>query len=198
MKSNLRTALFAIVIAGLPATAFAHGGGGTHGFTNGFGHPISGIDHLLAMVAVGMFAAYLSGRALWLVPATFALMMGVGGVLSIGGLPLSFVEIGIAASVIVLGLSVAMQWSLPAIAAMGLVGFFAIFHGYAHVAEMPVDASGLQYAMGFMLATALLHVVGIGVGLGTGRIGARASRNILQAGGGVMALAGVGILIGYF
>lgn len=198
MKSTLRTALLTLVIAGLPATAFAHSGGSaTHGFMNGLGHPISGIDHLLVMVAVGIFAAYLSGRALWLVPTTFVLMMGIGGMLSIGSLPLPFVEIGIAASVIVLGLSVAMRWSLPTVAAVGLVGFFAIFHGYAHMAEMPFDASRLQYAMGFMLATALLHTVGVGIWLAIGSTGARASRVSLHVSGGSMALAGVGILIGY-
>ena len=194
MKSTLRSVLLGLATAGLPATAFAHVGvGDTHGFMHGFGHPIGGIDHILAMVAVGMFAVYLGGRALWLVPTTFVLLMGVGGVLGIEGLALPFVESGIAASVIVLGLAVALQWSLPAVAAMGLVAFFAIFHGHAHGAEMPAGASALQYAMGFMVATKLLHVVGIGVG----RIGAQASRNALQAGGGVMAFAGVGILSGY-
>ena len=198
MKSTLKPALLGLAIAGLPVTAFAHVGvGDTHGFMHGFGHPVSGIDHILATVAVGMFAAYLGGRALWLVPTTFVLMMGVGGVLGITGVPLLYVELGIAVSVIVLGLAVAMQWSLPTIAAMGLVGFFAIFHGHAHGAEMPVDASGFESALGFLLATALLHVVGIGIALGIGRIGARTSRVALRTSGSIIALAGIGILTSY-
>jgi urease accessory protein len=109
-----------------------------------------------------------------------------------------FVEFGIAGSVIVLGLAIALQWSLPTLAAVALAGFFAIFHGYAHGAEMPANASGLGYGLGFMLATALLHGAGIGFGLGIGTIGAGKSRVVLRAGGGVMAFAGVGILAGYF
>ncbi|PNG27779.1 HupE/UreJ family protein [Methylocella silvestris] len=198
MKSTLRLTLLALAVAGLPISADAHVGiGDTHGFMHGFAHPIGGLDHVLAMVAVGMFAAYLGGRALWLTPAAFVLMMGVGGALGLAGVALPFVEIGIAASVIVLGLAVALQWSLPTVAAMALVGFFAIFHGHAHGAEMPADASGLDYALGFMLATALLHVAGIGIGLGVGRIGAQTSRLAFRASGGLMALAGVGLLTGY-
>src|SRR6185369_92072 len=127
MRLTLRSALLVLAIAAAPATAFAHVGvGDAHGFTHGFIHPISGIDHILAMVAVGMFAARLGGRALWLVPATFVLMMAAGGALGAAGLPVPFVEIGIAASIIVLGLAVAFQWSAPIAAAMGLVGFFAV------------------------------------------------------------------------
>ncbi|ACK52629.1 HupE/UreJ protein [Methylocella silvestris BL2] len=198
MKPTLKLALLALALAGLPISADAHVGlGDAHGFMHGFSHPLGGLDHVLAMVAVGMFAAYLGGRALWLTPAAFFLMMGVGGALGLAGVALPFVEIGIAASVIVLGLAVALQWSLPTVAAMALVGFFAIFHGHAHGAEMPADVSGLDYALGFMLATALLHVAGIGIGLGVGRIGAQTSRLAFRASGGLMALAGVGLLTGY-
>ncbi len=112
------------------------------------------------------------------------------------GIQLPFVETGIALSVVVLGLAVAFQWKLPVAAASALVGLFAIFHGHAHGSEMPVDASGVAYAVGFMLATASLHVAGIGLGVAVGRIGAR-SRLALQASGGGMALAGVALLSGY-
>jgi urease accessory protein len=197
MRLTLRAASLVVAIAAAPATAFAHiGVGDAHGLTHGFIHPISGIDHILAMLAVGMFAAYRGGRALWLVPATFVLMMAAGGALGASGLSLPFVEIGIAASVIVLGLAVALQWSAPTAAAMGLVGFFAVFHGHAHGAEMPADMSGIQYALGFMLATALLHMIGIGVGFGVGRIGSRGAQLAFRAGGAVMALAGIGLLAG--
>lgn len=198
MRWTLRSALLALAIAAAPATAFAHvGAGDTHGLIHGFSHPVGGVDHILAMVAVGMFAAYLGGRALWLVPATFVLMMAFGGALGVAGISVPFVEIGIAASVVVLGLAVALQRSTPIAVAMGLVGFFAVFHGHAHGAEMPADASGLQYALGFMIATALLHAAGIGAGLGVRGIGAAGSQFALRAGGAVMALAGVGMLVGY-
>lgn len=198
MRLTLKSALLAVAMTAAPATAFAHIGiGDTHGIMHGFSHPISGIDHILAMVAVGMFAAYRGGRALWLVPATFVLMMAAGGALGVAGVPVPFVETGIAASVIVLGLAVAFQWSAPIAAAMGLVGFFAIFHGHAHGAEMPADASGVQYALGFMIATALLHIVGIAVGFGIGRVGSRGSQLALRTSGTIMALAGVGMLAGY-
>jgi urease accessory protein len=189
----------ALTLAGalLPTAALAHTGiGAAGGFAHGFWHPIGGLDHVLAMVAVGAFAVRLGGRAVWLVPAAFVAMMAVGGLVGMERIQLPFVETGIALSVVVLGLAVAFQWKLPAAAACALVGLFAIFHGHAHGSEMPVDASGLAYAAGFMLATASLHVAGIGLGLAVGRIGAR-SRLALQASGGAMALAGVALLSGY-
>ncbi|HEX3538237.1 MAG TPA: HupE/UreJ family protein [Stellaceae bacterium] len=182
----------------LAATAAqAHTGvGDTGGFVHGFAHPISGIDHVLAMVAVGLLAAQLGGRALWMVPASFVSMMVVGGVLGVIGIGLPFVEIGIGLSVVVLGLAIAVGLHLPTVAAMALVGFFAVFHGHAHGAEMPETASGFAYGVGFILATAALHAAGIGLGLGIGRISG-VSRGALQAAGGTMALAGVAILVGY-
>jgi urease accessory protein len=191
--------LGALTLAGalLPTAALAHTGiGAASGFAHGFWHPIGGLDHVLAMVAVGAFAVRLGGRAVWLVPAAFVAMMAVGGFAGLEGIQLPFVETGIALSVAVLGLAVAFQWKLPVAGASALVGLFAIFHGHAHGSEMPVDASGLTYAAGFMLATASLHVAGIGLGLAVGRIGAR-SRLALQASGGAMALAGVALLSGY-
>jgi urease accessory protein len=181
----------------LPTAALAHTGvGEAGGFALGFWHPIGGLDHVLAMVAVGAFAARLGGRALWIVPTAFVAMMAVGGFAGMEGVALPFVETGIALSVVVLGLAVALGWKLPAAAASALVGLFAVFHGHAHGAEMPADASGLGYAAGFMLATASLHVAGIGLGIAVGKIGAR-SKLVLQAGGGAMALAGVALMGGY-
>lgn len=187
--------LFAGALAIIPTVASAHVGvGDTHGFVHGFSHPLSGIDHILAMVAVGLVAAQLGGRALWLVPLTFVSAMAVAGVLGIAGVGLPHVEIGIGMSVVVLGLAVAFQLNIPTLAAMGLVGFFAIFHGHAHGAEMPESTSGLAYGVGFVCATALLHVVAIGLGLAIGYTGQKYSRQIVQLGGGAMAVAGILIL----
>ena len=188
----------ALTLAGalLPTAALAHTGiGAACGFAHGFWHPIGGLDHVLAMVAVGAFAVRLGGRAVWLVPAAFLAMMAVGGLVGMERIQLPFVETGIALSVTMLGLAVAFQWKLPVAAASAMVGLFAIFHGHAHGSEMPVDASGVAYAVGFMLATASLHVAGIGLGLAVGKIGPR-SKLALQASGGAMALAGVALLSG--
>lgn len=197
VKTALKLGALALAGALLPTAALAHTGvGDTSGFAHGFWHPIGGLDHVLAMVAVGAFAARLGGRALWIVPSAFVAMMAVGGFIGLEDIPLPFVETGIALSVVVLGLAVALRWKLPVAAAGALVGLFAVFHGHAHGGEMPVDASGLSYALGFMLATALLHVAGIGLGLAIGKIGAR-SKLVLQASGGATALAGVALLGGY-
>ncbi len=197
MKKKFLLALAAALVAGA-TPALAHPGHGEAvGLIHGFVHPMSGIDHIVAMVAVGLFAAQLGGRALWLVPTSFVAMMGVGGMLGISSVDVPFVEVGIAMSVVVLGFAIAFAVRPPVALAMGLVGAFAIFHGHAHGAEMPVGASGLNYAIGFMLATALLHVAGIGLGFGVGRFAANRSLRIVQTGGGIMALAGVGLLAGW-
>ncbi|MBY2910280.1 HupE/UreJ family protein [Rhizobium leguminosarum] len=197
MKSALKTGLFALAAAALPAVAYAHTGvGQTSGFMHGFSHPISGLDHILAMVMVGVFAFQLGGRAVWLVPATFVLVMAVGGGLGIAGVNLPFVEVGIALSVIVLGAIVALNVKAPTAVAMGIVGLFAIFHGHAHGAEMPEDAGGAAYAAGFMFATALLHAAGLGLGLLIASIGERQGPFVVRTAGGLAAVAGVGILTG--
>lgn len=196
MKAALRWALAAFATAAAPATAFAHTAAGeTQGFVHGFMHPPGGLDHILAMVAVGVFAAYLGGRALWLVPAAFAAMMGLGGWVGAEGIAVPYVAAGIAASVIVLGFVVAARLTLPAVAASALVGVFAIFHGHAHGAEMPTDVAGISYAAGFMLATAALHGAGIGLGLGAAKLGQRAQLAVRASGGGMAAL-GVALLAG--
>lgn len=186
-------------LAGVPALASAHTGvGSTLGFASGLGHPITGVDHILAMVAVGIFAANLGGRALWAVPLTFMSVMAVGAALGIAGMPLPFVEIGIALSVVVLGLVVAVRYEWPVAAAMALVGLFAIFHGYVHGAEMPVDASGAAYALGFVTTTGFLHLFGIAIGFGIGKSGERISHRITQTAGIAVAFAGVLLLGGGF
>jgi urease accessory protein len=194
MRRAVLTTLSAVFVLA-PAIALAHTGHGEGGLMHGFSHPITGIDHVLAMVAVGMFAARLGGRALWLVPLGFVGAMAVAGALGMAGIPLPFAEAGIALSVVVLGLAVAFRPGLPELAAVALVGFFALFHGHVHGAEMPAAASAVPYAVGFLGATAMLHAVGVGIGLLVGRE-AGMSRRLAQAGGGAMALFGLAVLGG--
>jgi urease accessory protein len=191
--------LIALATALTPSLAWAHVGvAGTSSFSHGLLHPIGGLDHVLAMVAVGMFAANLGGRALWAVPATFVAIMAVGGFLGIQHVGLPYVEIGIGLSVVILGLVVALQVQWPVAAAMALVGVFAVFHGHAHGSEMPFDASGASYAAGFLIATALLHAAGIAIGIGLQSIDALYRHRTAQVGGGAMVLAGIGLLAGIF
>jgi urease accessory protein len=198
MASTLKGAL-AVALALIPSAAMAHTGlGGTTGFLHGFSHPIGGIDHVLAMVAVGVFAFQLGNRALWLVPATFVAVMAGGGLLGMYGVPVPFVEIGIGLSIVVLGAAVALGIRAPIAVAMALVGLFAVFHGHAHGAEMPEDAGGLAYGIGFMMATALLHVAGIGLGFAVGRIAQAHGRVAIQVGGGLMTVAGLAVLLEIF
>jgi len=153
----------------IPTAAFAHPAiGNAHGFVQGLAHPLGGLDHILAMVAVGVFAWQLGGRALWAVPATFVLVMALGGILGITGIGIPGIEIGIAASVIVLGTIVALRVKASVAVAMAVVALFAIFHGHAHGTEMPLAAASVPYAVGFMLATALLHLAGIALGFAIG------------------------------
>jgi urease accessory protein len=197
MKRNITISAALLAYCAAAAPAFAHTGvGHTHGFVYGFLHPIGGLDHVLAMVAVGLFAAHLGGRALWLVPATFVALMAAGAMVGMRGVEIPFVEVGIATSIVVLGFMVALQASLPVVVAMGLVGFFAVFHGHAHGFETPADASALSYALGFVAATASLHIAGVGVGLALSKAGASLSTRAAQLGGGVMAVTGVFLLAG--
>jgi urease accessory protein len=191
-------ALLTLAFIGLPTAALAHTGvGDTSGFLHGFMHPIGGIDHILAMVAVGVFAYVLGGRALWLVPLSFVGMMAVGFLLGIGQVDVPFVELGIALSSIVIGGVAALGRPMPVVGAMALVGVFAIFHGHAHGAEMPVDASGFEYAAGFIVATALLHAVGIAAAMGVARLVGKYGKAVAQVAGGIFALGGVGVLAGW-
>ncbi len=183
--------LAALVFA--PAFAHAHtGAGDTSGFAHGFSHPLLGLDHLLAMIAIGLWAAQIGGRALWAVPLTFVAAMAAGGALGIAGLPLFLIEQGIATSVLLLGVLIALAVRVPLALSAPLAGLFAIFHGYAHGAEMPANASGLIYATGFMLATALLHGVGIGLGIAIQRVTAAP---IIRLAGIAIAAVGVYLLV---
>ena len=186
--------LLALGLLGLSGVTQAHTLGLPHmDFASGFGHPLGGLDHVLAMVAVGLWATQLSGRALWLVPLTFVLTMAVGGSLGFLGIPLPMVETGIAGSVLILGALVALASRLPLVASMALVGLFAIFHGYAHGAEMAVESSALWFSLGFMLATAILHGAGIGIALAA-RQGMNA--RLVRVGGVAIAAGGVLLLVG--
>ncbi|MGM4913977.1 HupE/UreJ family protein [Rhizobium sp. 768_B6_N1_8] len=197
MKSIFKSGVLTLATAALPAVAYAHTGvGETAGLVHGFSHPISGFDHILAMVMVGVLAFQLGGRALWAVPATFVLVMAFGGALGIAGINVPFVETGIALSVIVLGAVVALNIRASTAVAMAIVGLFAIFHGHAHGVEMPENAGGAAYAVGFMIATALLHAVGLGIGFLIARFGERQGAFVVRSAGGLAAVVGVGILTG--
>jgi urease accessory protein len=188
--SVVRLALVLLLIA-TPAAAHEAGAGG--GFVTGFLHPIFGWDHVAAMVAVGLWGAFLGAPAIWLLPVAFPLVMAMGGAAGAAGLPFPAVETGIAASALVIGIAVALAARPPIWVAAVIVGFFAIFHGHAHGTEMPEAASPLAYAAGFVIATGLLHLAGIGFGrLAASRPGALAVRAL----GGDIALAGLGFLTG--
>jgi urease accessory protein len=176
-----------------PAAALAHPGhDGAGGLASGLIHPFTGIDHVLAMIAVGVLAAQYGGRAVWLVPTSFLVAMGAAGAVGMAGIPVQFVEAGIGLSVVILGLMIAFQVKPPALVAMAAVGFFALFHGYAHGAEMPNGQAGLSFAAGFLVATAFLLGAGVGLGLLLQR--QTLHRRLVQAGGGAMALVGIAVL----
>ena len=192
------SSLLGFALVALPTAAFAHAGhGDAGGLAHGFMHPIGGLDHILAMIAVGVFAFMLGGRALWLVPLSFVGMMVVGFGLGLGGVDLPFVELGIALSAIVIGAAAALGRPMPVAGAMSLVGVFALFHGHAHGAEMPADAAGLTYALGFVAATVALHAAGIAGAFGVARLTGRHGRALARIAGGVFALGGAGVLAGW-
>lgn len=178
----------------ITASAHAHTGEGTlGGFQSGFVHPILGFDHLLAMLLVGIWGAQLGGRDVWRLPVVFPLVMAVGGFAGAAGLPLPGVEALIALSVVALGLAVALAAKPPVWVTMLLVGGFAMCHGYAHGAELPAAADGMAYGIGFVLATGLIHLAGIGFGM---MAIPRYHGRIARATGGAMSLAGVYFLLG--
>jgi urease accessory protein len=162
-----------LFLVGMAGAAGAHPGHGATGLLNGFAHPFTGLDHLAAMIAVGLLAARIGGKALWLVPGSFLTMMAVGGTAGLLGYSIPYTEAAIAVSVAVLGAAAILRWRMPVALAVALAGFFAIFHGLAHGAEMPESATGFAYAAGFVSATAVLHLVGIGMGLVLGRRNSR-------------------------
>jgi len=176
----------------LPTPAQAHMGTGLPGgFISGFLHPFSGADHLLAMVSVGLWGAFLGRPLLYVLPVVFPAMMVVGAILGMFVVPMPPVQIGIAVSVLVLGLCIALSLKAPVWAACGVVALFAVFHGYAHGRELPSAADPIGYSAGFVLATGLLHVSGICLGfLNHWRQGVMATRSI----GAVIAAAGAWFL----
>ena len=179
--------MFAAGIAiAVPALAHEQQGQAA-GFVTGLLHPVSGFDHVLAMVAVGLWGAQLGAPAIWLLPVTFPLMMAFGGFVGLVGVPLPGVEIGIATSAILLGTMVALEARPPLALAALLVGFFAVFHGHAHGTELPAGQSGLLYSVGFVVATGLLHAVGISIGLIHRWVAGRA---LLRGAGVIVVLAG--------
>jgi urease accessory protein len=190
----LRNFLAAALLVLFPTAALAHtGAGAAFGFSDGFWHPLGGLDHLLAMFAVGLLAARLGGRALWLVPGAFVIMMIIGAFAGIAGLSLPGVEHAIGLSIIAIALPVAFALDMPVILAMALVGAFAIFHGHAHGAEIPQDAAVTSYVLGFAVATALIHGAGVFSGLGFARLAKR--ELLLRASGASIAAAGVALVL---
>jgi urease accessory protein len=187
----LRTALcLTLLLASIPASA--HTGGVPAGLLAGLAHPVFGPDHVIAMVAVGLWGAFLGAPAIWLLPIVFPLVMAFGGVLGIAGVPIPAVEAGIAASAVALGLMVALAARPPLWIAAVLVGGFAIFHGHAHGAELSAGTDATAYSLGFVVATGLLHLCGIAFGTlaswPAGRIAVRTA-------GGAIALAGFVFLV---
>lgn len=194
---RLKLALAALLVLA-PTAALAHTGAGIeHDLMHGFLHPLGGLDHVLAMVAVGVFAFVLGGRALYLVPLAFVGMMALGFLLGVAQIDVPFVELGIALSSVVIGGVAALGRPMPVVAASALVGVFAVFHGVAHGAEMPLGSTGWQYALGFVAATALLHVAGIAAAMGVSTLIGRFGKPVAQVAGGLFALGGVGVLAGW-
>jgi urease accessory protein len=181
-------------VAGVPSAALAHveGGALAGGFASGFAHPLSGLDHVVAMVAVGLWGAFLGAPAVWLLPVVFPLVMTVGGVLGAAGVPLPSVEVGIALSAVVLGLMVAGALRPPLWVAALIVGVFAIFHGHAHGTELPANASALAFSAGFVIATGLLHLSGIALSLLKRW---KAGELAVRAGGAAISAAGLMFLL---
>jgi urease accessory protein len=183
--------------AAAPTAVFAHSGAAdVHDLVHGFMHPVGGVDHVLAMVAVGVVAAQLGGRALWAVPMSFVAAMTIAAAIGMLGLALPGLEAGIALSLIVLGALISLRVKLPIALAAATVASFAVFHGYSHGLEMGDARSGVVFGVGFVSATALLHLLGIGVGLTVERAASREGERLAQAGGGALALAGVVLLAG--
>jgi urease accessory protein len=193
----LRISMWIMPIASafVSTSALAHSEqGAAIDFWGGFTHPIFGLDHVIAMVAVGLWGAFLGPPAIWLLPVVFPLVMAVAGALGVLGMPLHGVETGIALSAIMLGAMVAGAVKPPLWVAAVLVGAFAIFHGYAHGVELPVGADAIAFSMGFVIATGMLHLAGIAFGAVSHW---RAGRVAVRAAGVVIAFIGLGYLTGF-
>lgn len=203
MKTTLRS-LFAILGVLLLSPSLAHAHvlqGDPTGLHHGFMHPFSGLDHILAMIAVGLWASQLGGRSTWMVPASFVGVMTIGGVLGASGVQVPFVETGIIVSILFLGLLVMAAIRMPVWAGMLIVGVFAIFHGHAHGAEMPATLSGFAYGAGFVMATALLHGIGLSAGFLAQRSASTSSLrgvSLLRVSGACIVVLGVMLAMGRF
>jgi urease accessory protein len=194
MRRFIPAVAAALALAFTPHFAFAHTGiGSTASFAAGVSHPLGGLDHVAVMVTVGLWAALKGGRALWAWPAAFVGVMLVGGALGMTGLALPLVEPAILASVIALGLMVALATDLPVWLGATMIGAFALFHGYAHGAEVPENTGGFEYIAGFALATAVLHLTGIGAALGLSRAG---WRPLVRVAGAACVVLGVALAAG--
>jgi urease accessory protein len=167
MRNIVTKSLITIFLLGASSAAFAHPGHNVSGLAAGLMHPFSGLDHLLAMVAVGIWAAQGGGRKVWLLPATFMVMLAVGSGIAMQWQLLPLVESGIAASVLALGLLIALSLQLPAMLSVAITALFGLLHGYAHGLELPQSAAPAAYALGFLAATATLHLSGIAIGVAT-------------------------------
>lgn len=181
----------ALILAAAPASAH-EADSLAGGFWSGFVHPLSGPDHMLAMIAVGLWGAFLGRPLIFLLPAVFPALMAIGGVMGMAGLPIPPVEVGIALSVVILGIAVAAAWRAPVWLAVAITALFGLFHGYAHGLELPSMTDPVSYSLGFVTATGLLHMAGIAIG---------ALHNVprgfaaVRTAGGVIAVAGIGFLV---
>jgi urease accessory protein len=190
-----KLALAALLLTAATLPAYAHVGiGPTSSFPAGFMHPLSGLDHLTVMIAVGLWAALKGGKAIWAWPLAFVGVMLGGAALGMAHIPVPFVEPGILASVVALGLLVALAVDLPVSAGVAIIGVFALLHGHAHGTEVPENAAGLDYMAGFALATAMLHLIGIAAGLAFGL----RYRGLTRAAGAACAAIGIGLAFGAF
>jgi urease accessory protein len=190
----LRHTFAAAFLVLFPTVALAHtSAGAAFGFADGFWHPLGGLDHLLAMFAVGLLAAQLGGRALWLIPGAFLMMMIVGAFAGMSGVAMPGVEYAIGLSIAAIALPIAFALGMPVALAMTLVGVFAIFHGHAHGTEIPQDAAVTTYVLGFTMATALIHGAGVFSGLGLERLAKRGL--LLRASGASIAALGAALVV---
>lgn len=172
----------------VPDSAWAHvESGQAGGFFSGLSHPVSGLDHVLAMIAVGLWGAQLGRPAVWLLPIAFPMMMAFGGMLGLMGVPVPGIEVGIAVSGIVLGALILGETGMPVAGALLVVAFFAVFHGHAHGTELSPGQNAMLYSLGFVTATGTLHAVGISIGQvhrwGAGRLALRGAGSLVMAGG---------------
>ncbi len=185
------TALSTIIL--FPISALAHTGiGDTAGFISGFSHPIGGMDHILAMIAVGLWAVQMGGKATWAIPTSFVILMILGGIVGILGVPIPYIEEGILVSVLVLGILIAAALRFPVSISALIVGFFAIFHGHAHGTEMPITAAAFTYGLGFAISTALLHASGISIGIIFQKFNIE---KVVRFAGGSIAMGGIYLIV---